>query len=166
MDIAFHDRWAPGLIGDIAALHGRVYAASHGFGRAFEATVARGLGEMLGYLDPARDFFRAAESGGRFRGSIALDASAGDGTARLRYFILDEALRGQGIGRRWMAALMDHARVTRLTRIELWTLAGLDAATALYERAGFTLQEEREGSALFHAPCTARRFAVELTPPR
>ena len=162
MEVVFHDRWAPGLIGDIAALHGRVYAASHGFGRAFETTVATGLGAMLAGLDPARDLFRAAEAEGRFRGSIALDAAAGDGTARLRYFVLDAALRGRGIGKGWMDALMAHARATGLRRIELWTLTGLDAATALYERAGFVCVEEREGSALYHAPCVARRFAVEL----
>lgn len=166
MTLAFHDRWAPGMVGDLAALHGRVYAASHGFGLGFETLVAKGIGEMLGYLDPARDYFRAVESEGRFRGSIALDASAGDGTARLRYFVLDDALRGQGIGKRWMTELMAHARATGLTQIQLWTLAGLDAATALYERAGFVLAEERDATPLFGSPGTARRFAVALTPPR
>jgi len=166
MTLTIHENWAPGIVGDIAALHARVYAASHGFGRAFETTVATGLGEMLGYLDPARDFFRAVESEGRFRGSIALDASAADGTARLRYFILDDALRGQGIGKGWMEALMGHARATRLTYIHLWTLTGLDAATALYVRAGFVLEEERDATPLFGAPGTARRFGVTLTPPR
>ncbi len=162
MAMTFHDRWAPGMVGDIAALHGRVYAASHGFGRTFETAVAKGLGEMLGDLDPARDVFRAVEAEGRFRGSIALDASAADGTARLRYFILDEALRGQGIGKRWMDDLMAHARATGLTYIHLWTLAGLDAATALYERAGFVLEEERDATPLFGAPGLARRFGVTL----
>lgn len=162
MTTTIHDRWAPGLIGDIAALHGRVYAATHGFGLAFEAAVAKGLGEMLGYFDPARDFFRAAQSDARFRGSIALDASAGDGTARLRYFILEEALRGQGIGKRWMAELMAHAHATRLSYIHLWTLAGLDAATALYERAGFALEEERDATQIFGAPGVARRFGITL----
>ena len=166
MPMTFHDRWAPGMVGDLAALHARVYAASHGFGLAFEATVARGLGEMLGYLDPVRDLFRAVESDGRFRGSIALDASAADGTARLRYFVLEDGLRGQGIGKRWMDELMAHARATGLTCLHLWTLAGLDAATALYERAGFALEEERDAMPLFGAPATARRFGVTLTPPR
>lgn len=152
------------MVGDLAALHGRVYAASHGFGLAFETLVAKGLGEMLGGLDPTRDLFRAVESGGRFRGSIALDASAGDGTARLRYFILEDRLRGQGLGKRWMADVMAHARATGLRSIQLWTLAGLDAATALYERAGFVLEEERDATPLFGAPGTARRFGVRLPP--
>ena len=165
MTPTFHDRWAPGMVGDLAALHGRVYAASHGFGLSFETAVAKGLGEMLGYLGPARDFFRAVEAEGRFRGSIALDASAADGTARLRYFILEEGLRGQGIGRRWMDDLMVHARATRLRAIQLWTLAGLDAATALYERAGFVLEEERDATPLFGSPGLARRFGWRPAPP-
>lgn len=162
MTLTMHSGWAPGMVGDLAALHGRVYAGSHGFGLVFETLVAKGIGEMLGYLDPARDYFRAVERDGRFCGSIALDASAANGTARLRYFILDEGLRGQGLGKRWMGELMAHAQATGLKSIELWTLAGLDTAASLYERAGFTLEEERDATQMYGAPRLARRYGRTL----
>lgn len=45
--LAFHEAWFPGAVGDIAALHARHDGASHGFGPAFEAKVARELGAFL-----------------------------------------------------------------------------------------------------------------------
>jgi hypothetical protein len=71
--IRIHEGWAPGLVGDVAALHARFYAASHGFGAAFERKVAAEFGALMERFDPRRDFLRAAEVGDRFLGSIALD---------------------------------------------------------------------------------------------
>ena len=130
--------WAPGVIGGVAALHARHYAQSHGFGAFFEAKVARELGEFLQRIDPARgDLFRAAMDDGQVLGSIALDTQDMPGVAHLRWFILDAALRGQGLGRAWLADALAAARRAGLPRCVLWTLDGLDAAAALYARAGF-----------------------------
>jgi N-acetylglutamate synthase-like GNAT family acetyltransferase len=137
------EAWAPGAIGGVAALHARHYAASHGFGAFFEAKVAAELGEFLCRLDPARDLFRCAmDAEGRVLGSIALDCGEAPGAAHLRWFILDGALRGRGLGARWLGEAMDRARALGLARVWLWTLDGLDAAAALYARAGFATVEE------------------------
>lgn len=137
--------WAPGVIGGVAALHARFYARSHGFGAVFEAKVARELGDFLGRLDPARgDLFRCAiDAEGRVLGSIALDAGdpSPEGLWHLRWFILDAALRGQGLGRRWLAEAVAAARAGGAPGIYLWTLAGLDAAAALYAAAGFAVTD-------------------------
>jgi GNAT superfamily N-acetyltransferase len=157
--------WVPGAIGDIAALHARHYAASHGFGAVFEAKVARELGEFLGRLDPGRDLFRAVVAdGGAVLGSIALDggeAGLPAGTAHLRWFILDAALRGSGLGRRLLAETLDHARAAGLARVYLWTLAGLPAAERLYAEAGFALEEEVTGQQ-WGRPVTERRLGLSL----
>ncbi len=142
MDITVHDRWVPGAIGDIAALHARHYNDSHGFGTFFEAKVARELGEFLLRLDPARDIFRCATGGGRVLGSLVLDCGEEPDSAHLRWFIMDPALRGKGLGRRWLDAAVDQARRIGMPRIHLWTLAGLDAAAHLYASAGFAVVEE------------------------
>ncbi len=133
------EAWAPGVIGGIAALHARHYAASHGFGAYFETKVARELGEFLQRLDPARDLFRCAVAGERVLGSIALDVGDADaqGCAHLRWFILDAALRGQGLGRSWLAEALAQARKAGCTGVYLWTLEGLDAAARAYAAAGF-----------------------------
>jgi len=157
--------WVPGAIGDIAALHARHYAASHGFGAVFEAKVARELGEFLARLDPARDLFRAVlAADGQVLGSIALDggeAGLPPGTAHLRWFILDAALRGSGLGRRLLAETLDHARAARFGRVYLWTLAGLPAAERLYAAAGFGLEEEITGRQ-WGRPVTERRLGLAL----
>jgi GNAT superfamily N-acetyltransferase len=142
MDIVIHATWTPGAIGGIAALHARTYAATHGFGAFFEAKVARELGEFLLRLDPARDLFRCAVAEGRVLGSIALDCGEDPASAHLRWFILDPALRGQGLGRRWLGEAISQARRIGLPEIHLWTLAGLDAAATLYDAAGFVLDRE------------------------
>ncbi|MBW6398112.1 GNAT family N-acetyltransferase [Roseomonas sp. HJA6] len=142
MDITVHEHWIPGAIGDIAALHARHYSASHGFGVFFEAKVARELGAFLLRFDPARDIFRCAARDGHVLGSLVLDCGEEPDSAHLRWFIMDPALRGQGLGRRWLAEALARARVIGMTRIHLWTLSGLDAAAHLYASAGFALEEE------------------------
>lgn len=144
MEITIHDAWTPGAIGDIAALHARTYAETHGFGAFFETKVARELGEFLLRLDPARDLFRCAAVRGRVLGSIVLDCGEDPRSAHLRWFIMDPALRGRGLGRRWLAEAVERARRLDMPEIHLWTLAGLDAAAHLYEAAGFRLAEAVE----------------------
>jgi GNAT superfamily N-acetyltransferase len=156
--------WVPGAIGDIAALHARHYAASHGFGAVFEAKVAHDLGEFLAQLNPARDLFRCVEAEGRVLGSIALDggeAGLPPGTAHLRWFILDAALRGEGLGRRLLAEALAKARAAGFARVFLWTLDGLPAAERLYAEAGFRLAEEITGRQ-WGRPVTERRLELAL----
>jgi GNAT superfamily N-acetyltransferase len=134
--VKIHEDWFPGLVGDIAALHARHYAASHGFGAVFEAKVARELGDFLTKPRSPGDFFRAAEHDGRALGSIALE-DEGHGLGHLRWFILDASLRGSGLGRRLLGEALAHARAQGIGRVYLWTLDGLPAAARLYAEAGF-----------------------------
>jgi len=164
MDIALHTTWTPGAIGDIAALHARTYAASHGFGAYFEAKVARELGDFLLRLDPARDLFRCAVGEGRVLGSIALDCGEDPASAHLRWFIMDPALRGRGLGRRWLAEAIAQARRIAMPEIHLWTLAGLDAAAHLYDAAGFVLDREVTAGQ-WGRSVTERRLVLALSPP-
>lgn len=163
MDITLQDAWTPGAIGDIAALHARTYAASHGFGAYFEAKVARELGDFLLRFHPARDLFRCAVADGRVLGSIALDCGEDPASAHLRWFIMDPALRGQGLGRRWLEAAIARARRSAMPEIHLWTLAGLDAAAHLYAAAGFVLDREVTAEQ-WGRSVTERRLVLPLSP--
>jgi GNAT superfamily N-acetyltransferase len=140
------EAWEPGVIGGVAALHARHYAASHGFGPFFEAKVASELGAFLQRAPRVPgDFFRAAlDETGRVLGSIAVDGADTPGAAHLRWFILDASLRGRGLGRRWLAAALAGARAAGFARCTLWTLEGLDAAARLYADAGFVTVERIE----------------------
>jgi GNAT superfamily N-acetyltransferase len=59
--------------------------------------------------------------------------------------IVDEVLQGQGVGRRLLERALAFADARAFRETHLWTFAGLDAARALYERAGFSLSEEWRG---------------------
>ena len=138
--------YVPGAIGRVAELHANYYSQAWNFGLYFEAKVASELSEFLRRYDPARDGFWTVLKGGRVEGSIALDAAKADAEgAHLRWFIVSDALRGQGMGRRLLGAALDSCRQRGCARAYLWTFAGLDAARHLYEEFGFRLAGEVEG---------------------
>lgn len=137
------DCYRPGCLADIVGLHARYYARHWNFGLAFEAKVARELAEFLARMDPDRDLFVAAYHDGSVVGSIALDITgSGPDGAHLRWFIVGDAARGTGLGRRLLARAMDFCDESG-SAAWLTTFDGLHAARALYERHGFALASER-----------------------
>jgi ribosomal protein S18 acetylase RimI-like enzyme len=143
---AIHEGYLPGAIGDIAALHARTYSASHGFDQVFEAKVARELGAFVCRYQPARDRLWLVRHGDEVLGSCVIDGGDGDGVAHLRWFILDDRVRGQGLGKRLMADAMAFCRERGFASVYLWTLSGLDAALHLYQAAGFVVVERILGT--------------------
>lgn len=154
--------WTPGAIGRITLLHARHYAASHGFGLAFEVRVASELALFLSGFVPGRDHLTTVLLDGEVEGGIAVDGS-GD-PARLRWFILSDRLRGRGLGRRLLTEAIAAARAAGHSRLSLSTLTGLDAADRLYRDAGFRLEDEHDG-AHWGTPAVERTLALDLRPP-
>ncbi len=132
--------YTPGAIGKIAELHGTSYSQYWKLGQYFEAKVANELGDLMCRFNPALDGFWTARVNGQFAGGIAIDSKEAETEgARLRFFILDPAYQGRGIGRKLMDEVMAFCRKAGYKRIYLTTFAGLDAARRLYEQAGFKL---------------------------
>ncbi|WP_028206818.1 bifunctional helix-turn-helix transcriptional regulator/GNAT family N-acetyltransferase [Paraburkholderia nodosa] len=138
--------YRPGCIGDIASLHGRFYAANWGFGAYFEKKVATELADFAGALPAVGKVLWLAVERDRVLASLAIDGneSGNAGVAHLRWFIVDDSLRGTGIGRQLMTNAMQFVDA-RYAETYLWTFKGLDAARHLYESFGFHLAEESEG---------------------
>lgn len=136
-----------GLIGRVTLLHATYYAKASGFGRAFESVVAAGLAEFCGRLDsPANEIWVAAR-GGELLGSIAIDGEdLGANAAHLRWFIVADGARGEGLGRSLLGRALAFVDARRVPETHLWTFAGLDAARHLYETHGFACVEERPGT--------------------
>ncbi len=153
--------YAPGSIGRMVELHGRYYARDWRFGPYFEAKVASELGELLARLDPKRDGFWTAAENDEIVGGIAIDGSESLEAARLRFFIVDDAHRGAGLGGRLMRVALDFCREAGHKRVYLTTFAGLDAARKLYERHGFLLTEERPHRT-WGVEVTEQRFDLHL----
>jgi len=146
MPASVHAGWLPGSIGRIVELQARYYADLVGFGLPFEAKLARELAGFCLDFQPGRDGLWLAVEDGRIEGSIAIDGAhaARDG-AHLRWFILSDRLRGQGMGRRLLDCATRFADARGHASTYLWTFSGLDAARDLYEAAGFRLVHEASG---------------------
>src|SRR5690242_4253560 len=94
----------------IAELHRRVYAPEYGMNDVFVARVAEGVLDAVAagwpqagggvWLVDGTGTGTVGVDGDRpgLRGSLAL-TDEGDGLGRLRWFVLDPALRGLGLGR-------------------------------------------------------------------
>jgi GNAT superfamily N-acetyltransferase len=135
--------YCPGDLGRVICLHGDYYHRHWGFDLSFEAQEAGELAEFLTRLDPARDIFLTAWLGEKFAGAVAIDGGCSAEGARLRWFIVDETCQGQGLGQALIGRALEFCRAAGHRRVFLWTFAGLDAARALYARAGFVITEER-----------------------
>lgn len=141
----FHSGWCPGLIGSVAALHSRYYARHWDFGVYFETKVAREMAEFFDRYDSERDLTLSLFDGPDLSGTITIDAGEPDFAERgahLRWFITADSTRGSGLGRRLMAAAMDHVDARNYAQVYLTTFAGLEAARHLYESFGFDLVRE------------------------
>jgi GNAT superfamily N-acetyltransferase len=145
-EIVIDTGWQPGALARCIEMHALYYARAAGFGRAFEATVAGGLAEFAGRLEqPCNRFWRATQDG-RVVGTIAIDGEdLGPGVAHLRWFIVQDGLRGAGLGRRLLGEAVAFCEAQAMPEIHLWTFRGLEAARRLYDAAGFRLAEERPG---------------------
>lgn len=144
--VAIEAGYRPGAIGRCVGMHAQYYARTAGFGRSFEAQVAAGLAEFATRLDkPCNQLWLAIQLD-RIVGTIAIDGEdLGPGRAHLRWFIVDDGMRGGGVGRRLLAEAVAFCDRQGLAECHLWTFRGLDAARRLYEAQGFALAEERPG---------------------
>jgi GNAT superfamily N-acetyltransferase len=129
--------------GDLAALVGfqaTRYAAEYGLGGSFEADVERELGRARDRGWPQRGGVWLAERGGELAGSLAL-VEREPRVAWIRWFLLDPALRGQGIGRRLFDELIAEADAAGYRRVRLETFSKLRTAAHLYRSHGFAITE-------------------------
>lgn len=159
-----YQSYVPGAIGRLLALQIETYAPALGFGRAFETKVGAAMAEFLARFDPARDLFLTAMAGTRVAGGITIDRGESDrreGLAHLRWFIVDERYRGQGVGQTLLTRAVQFARAHGDWGIYLWTVDELPAARRLYDRAGFVVVEEMRAET-WGRPITEQRLELRF----
>ena len=161
----------PGDLGAIVAHHGRLYGAEYGVDASFEGLVASAVAVAAKRGFPSeRERIRIVERDGEHAGSVAL-TDEGDGSAALRWFVLDSSLRGFGLGRRLLDELLAAARPEGYERVWLETFSELTAAAHLYRERGFELLWEETGPRWGRERITYQRYELELgatssAPPR
>ena len=144
--VNIREGYSGGCIGRIVEMHARYYSQASGFGLTFEAKVARELAQFCENFERGRDGIWLLECDGQVQGSVCIDASAStEQGAHLRWFIVGDALRGQGWGRELLARAMAWVDACGYARTYLWTFKGLDAALHLYASQGFALVHEQRG---------------------
>ncbi|MDP4220099.1 MAG: GNAT family N-acetyltransferase, partial [Bacteroidota bacterium] len=133
--ITIRDEFTPNDQIKIIERHRVLYETEYGFNAEFGDYVASSLSEPIERL-------WIAERDGEFIGCIGL-VEADTNTGQLRWFLIEPAARGVGLGKTLMQRLLDHCRERGYERIFLWTVNKLPAARAIYERFGFKLREQK-----------------------
>ena len=101
--------------------------------------------------------FWVARLDGQIVGSVGVERLP-DGRAELHRLYLDATLRGRGVGRALVEAVLGWCRAAGITRLTLWSDTRFDRAHRLYEGMGFTKTGERE---LPDDPNDTREFGYE-----
>lgn len=122
--------------------HGVLYAREAGFDHTFAPVVAEILADHLAQHDPMREAGWIAEAGGRRLGSIFCVGLSAE-MAKLRLFLLEPEVRGQGLGQRMLGHCMEFARAKGYARMTLTTHESHRAACALYARNGWQITHAR-----------------------
>ncbi len=154
--------YIPGAIGRIAEMHAIYYHRHWRFGKYFEAKVATELSQFLNRFEEKQDGFWTVCREKRVEGSIAIDGiQASDQGAHLRWFITSSILRGRGFGNQLIETAIQFCKNRGYPSVYLWTFEGLAAARHLYEKIGFQLDEEHDGTQ-WGKTVTEQKFVLEL----
>jgi N-acetylglutamate synthase-like GNAT family acetyltransferase len=152
----------PGDLKAIVEMHGRVYAAEYGNDARFAAMVAASVARAAERGFPSQgEKIWIVERDGIFSGSLAL-TDEGDGSAMVRWFLLDSQLRGSGLGRRMLTELVAAAREHGYSRLCLETFSLLRAASSLYLSFGFEVVSTDTAPRWGHAAIDYQRYELAL----
>ncbi|MBL4602964.1 MAG: MarR family transcriptional regulator [Emcibacteraceae bacterium] len=136
--------YGAGLIGKISTLHAKIHGEIAGLGLNFECLVASGMAEFMPLVHREKNNTWYAEQNNEIIGGISIDGEGlGNNIAHLRWFVIDNAAQGAGLGAKLLKKALDFCDHQGFDATHLWTYKGLDAARSLYERQGFKLVEEK-----------------------
>lgn len=129
--VAIRHDYKAGDLGHIIRIHGEMYD----FGKEFELYVGETLSDFYKNQDPEKERFWIAELNGWIVGSICLKNT--DDWAQLRYFLVDERVRGIGVGKKLMELFLAFMKEKGYQRSFLLTEKQLNPAANLYEKTGY-----------------------------
>ena len=138
-----------------------MYASEYGLNDQFVEGVRRGLQAAVAKGWPQRSGAVWLVDGDvTLLGALGL-TDEGEGVGRVRWLVLDAALRGRGLGRSLVGELLAEARDAGLRELTLETYSDLTAAARIYRDAGFQVQWERVHED-WGPPVTFQGYALDL----
>lgn len=160
-DIVIRTSLQPGDIGLVTWMHGKIYQQETGYGLQFESYVAGGLHEFVEQFNPTNNAVWIGEHKGKLIGFLAL-MNRGE-WAQLRYFIIDPAYRGIGLGRKLMDLYVAFLNKSGYTKSYLMTTGELPTAAHLYTSYGFKLVHSEPTIGVFGKKVEEQRYELRLS---
>jgi peptidyl-dipeptidase Dcp len=161
-DITIRTKLRPGDLGYVIHRHGKLYGDEYNYGVSFEAYVASGIFEFYKSYNPELDRVWICEHNQSIVGFLLL-MHRENNVAQLRYFYLESAYRGFGLGKKLMSLYVDFLAKCGYTSSYLWTTNELASAASLYVRHGFKLTEEKESTS-FGKARKEQRYDLTIQP--
>ncbi|MCV2487651.1 bifunctional helix-turn-helix transcriptional regulator/GNAT family N-acetyltransferase [Flavobacterium sp. SH_e] len=142
-DITYRHNITPGDIGYIIYLHGFIYGNESNFSNDFEKYVIKTFYDFLEKYSPEKDRIWMAEYNNKIVGCVAIVHQPNE-EAQLRWFLLDPAFRGLGIGKKLLTDAVDFCREKKFKNAFLLTTSLQDKALQMYKMMGFELTKSEE----------------------
>ncbi|KAJ4180126.1 N-acetyltransferase domain-containing protein [Fusarium falciforme] len=156
--ITIEPGYRPGFLARCLEMHIAFYHPSVHWGLAFETSLAKDFAEIIERLEknPHNQVWAAVENlppdenpgvfTQRIVGTLLVDSESlkTTGAAQIRGFIVDERVRGLGIGKKLLAAAMEFIESNGFDKATLYTSDTQDTAVYLYKKAGFVVELDEE----------------------
>lgn len=142
-DITYRHEITPGDVGYIIHLHGTIYGKEYNFSTDFEKYVIKTFYDFLEKYSPENDRLWMAEYNNKIVGCVAIVHQSNE-EAQLRWFLLDPAFRGLGIGKRLLTNAVDFCKEKNFKNVFLLTTNMQDKALQMYKMMGFELTKSEE----------------------
>jgi GNAT superfamily N-acetyltransferase len=152
--------YQPGDPSLVSYMQIKLYQKQYGFKAVFEYYLVKGMAEFL--KDPSGSQLWVAEKGGTIIGSIAI-VRLSVNSAQLRWFAVDNAMQGMGIGNGLIETAIAFCRNNGYTDIELWTLDILHTARHLYRKYGFVPKETKLNTEWAEHALTEEKWELHAT---
>jgi len=114
---------------------------------------------LTGKLGPVGEVFERLKEIGSLIGNLERDKAKFDGVVEL--FILDESLRGKGLGKRMMNTFVSECKQEGAKSITLWTDRG--CTFEFYDKYGFEMHRKIHSPILSFPECSENGFVYKYT---
>ena len=139
----------------------KLYAAEYGFtSEIWKQYLTGGVREFADRFDGGRDCMYIAEHDRVPCGCIAI-THTDEMTAQLRFYFIEQELRGRGAGHRLIDLAIGFCREKAYGRVFLWTFSTLEAARHLYAGSGFRITDTSVNSG-WGEPILEEKWELEL----